>query len=83
MNEELIHYIKEERVFLHDLSNQLVIAQGMGAFVQKLLAVEKAADSKEVLKMGKTMKAIDSMIEMIQKRRETIKGKQAASGSTP
>lgn len=83
MNEELIHYIKEERVFLHDLSNQLVIAQGMGAFVQKLLAIEKAADSKEVLKMGKTMKAIDSMIEMIQNRREAIKGKQAASGSVP
>ena len=65
-----------ERQFLHDISNQLVIAQGMGSFV--LSALENTADCEEkVLKrMEKSVKAIEKMITMVKDRREFLKQSQ-------
>ncbi len=68
--------ILQERAFLHDLSNQLVIAQGMGGFV--LNTIEKTAgdDSKELQRMRKTVNAIDKMIQMVRERRETVRARE-------
>ena len=38
-----------ERVFLHDLSNQLVVAQGMGGYVLGRLKKKDDVDPKELL----------------------------------
>ena len=71
---ELREHIKEERVFLHDISNQLVIAQGMASFVQKILKTQYDEDAKEIQRMNKTLKAINAMIEMLTDRRDYLKG---------
>lgn len=62
-----------ERAFLHDLSNQLVIAQGMGSYVMGQLKQKEAADSKEVVRMEKVMKSVDKIIELVRSRRDFIK----------
>ncbi len=78
---ELNEYIVKERTFLHDISNQLVIAQGMGSFVLGTVKkrTEEANDleSKELIRMEKTIKAINKMIDMVKERREVVKGVQA------
>lgn len=68
--------ILQERAFLHDLSNQLVIAQGMGGFV--LSTIEKTAtdESKELQRMRKTINAIDKMIQMVRERREVVRSRE-------
>ncbi|MCK5882119.1 MAG: hypothetical protein KAG61_00405 [Bacteriovoracaceae bacterium] len=68
--------ILHERSFLHDLSNQLVIAQGMGGFV--LNSIEKAVDedSKELQRMRKTVNAIDKMIQMVRDRRDAVRSRE-------
>ena len=42
-----------ERVFLHDLSNQLVVAQGMGGYVLGRLKKKDDVDPKELTRMEK------------------------------
>lgn len=78
MSEDQIikEYILEERSFLHDISNQLVIAQGMGGFVLNSIQKESGDDSKEYERMGKTITAIDKMIQMVRERRELVRGQE-------
>ena len=73
---DLSDTINGERTFLHDVSNQLVIAQGMGSFVLKHIKEKSADDAKELIRMQKTMKAIDKIIEQVKARRENIKSLQ-------
>ncbi len=65
-----------ERAFLHDISNQLVIAQGMGSFVQKHINEHSDPDSKEVKRIEKAMNAVNKLIEMVKERREFVKSQQ-------
>ena len=62
IDEAFNDYILKERTFLHDISNQLVIAQGMGVFVLKTIQAQVSEknlpESKELVRMEKTMKAI-------------------------
>lgn len=64
--------IMEERKFLHELSNQLVVAQGMGSFVSRALIVGDVITEKEVERMQKTIGALERMIHMVRDRRETL-----------
>ena len=65
-----------ERVFLHDLSNQLVVAQGMGGYVLGRLKKKEDIDPKELTRMEKTVKAIDRMIVMVKDRREALRSER-------
>lgn len=69
----------DERVFLHDISNHLVVAQGMAGYVHGKLKKEKEEDSKELIRMGKTVKAIESMVEMVRNRREKLRSEAGES----
>lgn len=64
----------DERKFLHDISNQLVVAQGMGAVVLRSLSEHEGEDldPKIVERMEKGNKAIDKMIKMIKERRQVL-----------
>lgn len=67
--------IREERDFLHDLSNKLVIAHGMTSFVQN--ALNKAQgnpeiDEKWLAKLEKSTRAMEQMINMIKDRRNHL-----------
>lgn len=68
--------ILAERAFLHDLSNQLVIAQGMGGFVLNAIEKTSGEDSKELQRMRKTIAAVDKMIQMVRERREVVRSRE-------
>lgn len=63
-----------ERKFLHDLSNQLVVAQGMGNIALKKIKNEdeNVVDEKVVEKLEKSIKAVDKMIVLVKERRVTL-----------
>lgn len=62
-----------ERKFLHDISNQLVVAQGMGSFVMRSLQKKDQEEfRKEVERMQKSMGAVTKMIDMLRDRRELL-----------
>ncbi|MCB9060363.1 MAG: hypothetical protein H6622_02440 [Halobacteriovoraceae bacterium] len=62
-----------ERQFLHDISNQLVIAQGMGSFVLSTLEKQEDVDEKLLKRMEKSINAIEKMIQMVKDRRDVLK----------
>lgn len=63
----------DERKFLHDLSNQLVVAQGMGAIVHRgLVNSEVEVDPKIIERIEKGNKAVDKMIVLIKERRALL-----------
>lgn len=64
--------IKEERMFLHDISNQLLVAQGMGGFVNKVIKKSFEAGSKEAERSEKAMQAIAKMAELVKSRRALL-----------
>lgn len=66
-----------ERPFLHDVSNQLVIAQGMGNFVYTHL--KRTIDDKEsklIVRMEKTIRAINTLIALTKERRTFVRAKE-------
>jgi hypothetical protein len=71
-----------ERTFLHDISNQLVVAQGMGTFI--LNSIEKRIDGdvedKEFVRMTKTLNAINKMVDLVKSRREVVKSQEPKIG---
>lgn len=69
---DLKDQLMEERKFLHELSNQLVVAQGMGSFVSRALVVGETVTEKEIERMQKTIGALERMIHMVRDRREAL-----------
>lgn len=67
-----LEVIKEERKFLHDVSNHLLVAQGMGSFVNKVMNENFAEDTKEAQRSKKVMDALDKIIELVKARRECL-----------
>lgn len=63
---------EEERKFLHDISNQLVVAQGMGAMVLKKIAAIEGIEEKIVQRQEKSLNAVNQMIEMLKARRAVL-----------
>lgn len=64
--------IMGERTFLHDISNQLVVAQGMGGFVLKSLQKRDDISEKELERMEKTLISVKNMVKMVQERRQHL-----------
>ncbi len=62
----------EERKFLHDISNQLVVAQGMGSFVLRSMNKKDDVDEKDKQRMEKTLNAVNQIITMVKERREVL-----------
>ncbi len=69
---ELKDQLMDERKFLHELSNQLVVAQGMGSFVSRALVLGEPVTEKEIERMQKTIGALEKMIHMVRDRREEL-----------
>lgn len=72
---DLNQLIMGERKSLHDISNQLVVAQGMSSFVLKALKKfqeEGNEVSKEIERMDKNLKAIQKITAIVQERRALL-----------
>lgn len=61
-----------ERKFLHDLSNKLLIVQGMSTTLTRRLVVGDPLTQKELDKLQKVVNASEAMIEMLQSRRSLL-----------
>jgi hypothetical protein len=70
---DILDYIKEERVYLHDVSNQIVIAHGMAGFVQMYLKKMENVDPKTLERIEKTINALNKIVDQTKARREAVK----------
>lgn len=59
----------DERKFLHDMSNQLVVAQGMTSFLIKALEKIEGVGTKEKERAEKIAKSVKNMVELVKDRR--------------
>jgi len=59
----------DERKFLHDISNHLVVAQGMGSIALRNVEKMDGIDPKTVERLAKSVKAVDEMIRLVKARR--------------
>lgn len=64
--------VAEERKFLHDISNNLLVAQGMGSFLEKALKKNEGVGEKEIQRIEKVNKAVKELGEKLQARRERL-----------
>lgn len=62
----------EERKFLHDLSNHIVVAQGMTNIVLKALREIEGLDEKILTKQEKALKAVNAQVKMVKERRTKL-----------
>lgn len=61
-----------ERKFLHDVSNQLVIAQGMGSFLRKALEKNDGVGEKEIERIHKLEKSVKELVTLVKDRRALL-----------
>ena len=62
-----------ERKVLHDIANQLVIAQGMSSFLKRSLEKNEPLDlEKENDRVEKLMLSISKMMNIVTERREIL-----------
>lgn len=73
MNEEqLKEVIMNERKFLHDVSNHIVVAHGMATFVLRTLKDNPNVDAREIDRLEKSITAINKMTELLKERRAAL-----------
>lgn len=73
MDKTVQELAQEERKFLHDLCNHLVVAQGMGSVVLKGLNAQKdVVDPKVLERMEKALKAVEKMMVLTKERRSVL-----------
>ncbi len=63
-----------ERKFLHELSNHIVVAQGMGAVALRTLqsSEDDKVDPKVIEKLEKSLNAMNKMISVVKERRKNL-----------
>jgi len=61
--------VLQERKFLHDVSNHLLVAQGMGSFLERSLLKNETVSEKEKERMEKVQGAIKKIIDLVKERR--------------
>ena len=61
-----------ERETLHDISNQLVIVQGMSGLVLKAIKRKQVMGNQELDRMEKVLVAAKNIAKMIQNRRNYL-----------
>lgn len=62
----------EERKFLHDISNHIVVAQGMVNIVLKSLKEVEGLDAKILERQEKALNALNNQVQMIKERRTVL-----------
>lgn len=70
--EKLKEVIMEERKFLHDISNHIVVAHGMATFVHRVIKNNPSVEAKEIERLEKSIEAINKMTELLKERRATL-----------
>lgn len=71
-NEVIKELALEERKFLHDISNHIVVAHGMSTFVLRTLKEGLPGTAKEVDRLEKALDAITQMSDLLKQRRELL-----------
>lgn len=69
---ELKEQIMSERRFLHDISNHIVVAQGMASLVQKSLKDNPNVGQAEMDRLGKALDALKKLTDELKARREVL-----------
>lgn len=64
--------VLEERKFLHDLSNHLVVSQGMVNIVLKCLKDVEGIDPKLIERQQKALDAMNAQILLLKARRNIL-----------
>lgn len=64
--------VMEERKFLHDLSNHIVVSQGMVNIVLKSLKDVPGLDIKTIERQQKALDAMNAQISLIKERRNIL-----------
>lgn len=64
----------EERKFLHDISNHIVVAHGMATFALRGIKDNPNVDAKEIERLEKSIEAINKMTEALRERRAVLMG---------
>ncbi len=62
----------EERKFLHDISNHIVVAQGMVNIVLKNLREVEGLEPKIIERQEKALNALNNQVQMIKERRTVL-----------
>jgi len=73
--EALKETIMEERKFLHDISNHIVVAHGMATFALRVLKSNTTVEAKEIERMEKSIEAINKITELLRDRRAVLHAK--------
>ena len=74
MSEDIEDLKKGERKFLHDLSNDVVVAQGMCTFVLRKVKENKPLEEKDVERLEKTLDSINKITKQIKARKAVLIG---------
>ena len=70
MSEDILKDVTaEERKFLHDISNHIVVAHGMATFTLRAIKENPNVGEKEVERLEKSIDAINKMTELLRERR--------------
>jgi triacylglycerol esterase/lipase EstA (alpha/beta hydrolase family) len=72
--ESLRAVIAEERKFLHDLSNHIVVAHGMATFALRGIKGNQNSnvEIKEIERLEKSIDAINKMTDLLRERRAVL-----------
>ena len=70
--EKFEEIILGERKFLHDVSNSLVVAQGMSGFLLKAIQKYEGMGEKEIERMEKIVASVRKISELVQSRRKVL-----------
>ena len=62
----------EERKFLHDISNHIVVAHGMATFALRAIKENPSVGEKEVERLEKSIDAINKMTDLLRERRSIL-----------
>ena len=68
----ILEVLAEERKFLHDISNHIVVAHGMATFVLRSIKSNPNVDAKEVERLEKSIEAINKMTDLLKDRRSVL-----------
>lgn len=71
-NDPILDLVMNERKFLHDISNHIVVAHGMATFVHRTLKENPAVDAREIERLEKTIEALNKMTAQLKERRAVL-----------
>lgn len=64
--------VGQERKALHDICNQLVVAQGMSSFLKKALSKDEVDLEKQKERIEKLLVSLEKITKIVSDRREVL-----------